>query len=513
MDPAETMQAVIQSKGMQPERSVRRNTRWLRFAMLVWLLSMLVVQGGGAPSAQRRQTQLDWESGSLKLTATDVVRSVRAYLSDANDMRRYYAYASALLGRPYYGYYVRSAESWQQQFRAGTKPPSDDSALVVPMRPLVPYRDYLIEYPPGVLLVTVPPALLLPSGDYGDAYDLLFLIEMIVTMGVSIQLALRLRRHLPKLARSELRFDAAMWWACAIGCFALGTVVTHRFDPVVALLLVGLALAVFDSRWFLSGVLLSLATICKGVPLLLAPLWLWFLWVRTAEQTEAERFSALGRVVLGGLLCGLAFVIPLYVSSGLSMLDALRYHGERPLQLESTGAALLGTLQALYPGTLRSTVSYGSANVVTIGSSLIGLEWLLLRMQGPAVLAGLIGTLSYCSYRRRSMDSLNQEAMTAELVLRSVCLLMVVFMVSGRVFSPQYLTWIIPLGIFLSLRVSTGLTALFLLLLALSQIIVSALGGPMLQIRAWAFGILLARNLLLFVWGVRLLRARISRAS
>ncbi|HND13037.1 MAG TPA: hypothetical protein PLY80_21500, partial [Pseudomonadota bacterium] len=65
MDPAETMQAVIQSKGMQPERSVRRNTRWLRFAMLVWLLSMLVVQGGGAPSAQRRQTQLDWESGAL----------------------------------------------------------------------------------------------------------------------------------------------------------------------------------------------------------------------------------------------------------------------------------------------------------------------------------------------------------------------------------------------------------------------------------------------------------------
>lgn len=482
----------------------------LRIALGVWLVLLLIGQGLGADTVMRKQTERDWNAHALTFSPYDVWRSVRTFLSDCDDMRRYYAYANALLGKPYYRYFVRSSDSWREEFHTGKPTIPNDNTLVVPDKPILPYRDYLVEYPPGVFLATLPPALLLPAGDFGDAYVRLFTLEMSIFLAASTILTLRLRRFLPRPGGLYGPPTAWMWLLSGVGIFCLGTAAAHRFDPVVAFLLLAVALAVFEERFTLSGALLALAVICKGIPLLLAPVWLLFLSANAQRSGQKMPWVSVGRVALGGLLTGLAFVLPLYHFTGLSMLEALRYHADRPLQVESTGSAILGTLQVLLPGTLRSTFSFGSHNIVVVGETLFGLQTLFLRMHGPVMIIGLGAMLGYAWLRQRSWVGNDVAPRLAELTLRLLCGVLVLYMVSGRVFSPQYLTWVLPLALFLSLRVSRWMTAVFLIALTLTHIICRALGGAFWDCRPWAFAILLVRNTLLFGWCVALLTARIS---
>lgn len=487
-----------------PSIGAKDSRRRYFLALAFWLISMLIGQGLGAGRELREQVEKEWNAGQLSLSVRNVWRSVRTYFSDSDDIRRYYSYTNALLCKPYHRYYVKTSESWRDEFKLGKNLGSKDTTLVIPDRPLIPYRDYLVEYPPGVFLVTIPPALLLPGGDHGDAYTKLFIAEMVILLAAATALVLRLLRRLGGPDAPPNPTATAMWFVSGLGYFCLGTAAAHRFDPLVAFLLIATAWSAFEQSWVLFGVLLALAIVSKGIPLLVAPVWLFYVFASSYVDNEKRPWPSIGKALLGGVLCVLPFVILLYYYTGLSILDALRYHADRPLQVESTGSAILGTLQAVVPGTLRTEFSFGSHNVVASGDRLAGLQWVLLRMQGPVVLLGL-ATLLFLTWQRTKQSSPSERQMLlSELTLRVVCVVLVLYMVSGRVFSPQYLTWIVPLGLFLSLRVSQRLATVLLVTLLLTQMIWRGLGSSFEVLRPWAFFVLLVRNSMLLGWGLGL---------
>ena len=489
-------------------------------AFLLWLASVCVIQCSGAPFALKKQVDRAWRQDRQPTNLLGLSDMVRSYLHDAGDMHRYYAYANAMLGKPHYAYYVRSTTSWKREFLTGRQTHHNETALRDPKAPQVPYRDYLVEYPPGAFLALLPAAWVLPPGDYGDDYVRLFVALMIACLGAAFLGVLRLRPWLsaeqaaglsPKpsepayppaqILQPHGALDprpSALWLWAALGCFGLGTCLAHRFDPVVALLLVGMSWAALALRpvWFAS--LFSLAVVCKGVPLLVAPLWFLLFYGQTQAWPRNRRVALFGQIVLCGVLWGLLFAIPVFCTSGLALFDAFRYHGERPLQLESTGAAVLGVLQLFYPGLLLSESGYGSSNVRLIEPDLFWLEQLFLRLQGPVVCLGLLGAMAKLL---RGMRRWSQAAF-AEQTLRGVCLVLVLYMVSGRVFSPQYLTWILPLGLFLSLRVNAWLTSLFVVILVLSQLLWQVIGLAGLDV--WKMSLLLSRNVGLALWALAL---------
>ena len=115
----------------------------------------------GTPSLANRPVA---RRGGLGADAGDGIRALRAIGTDDNDIQRYHAYANAVLGLPYQAIYVRPLEGWKVE-EAPIDPkvdPADPEAVppVVPSRPLVPYRDFLVEYPPGFFLFAIPPALI-----------------------------------------------------------------------------------------------------------------------------------------------------------------------------------------------------------------------------------------------------------------------------------------------------------------------------------------------------------------
>lgn len=121
-----TQQVVSPQSSREPTPNPSRSLRW---ALAAWILGMVLIQGLGASTKDRLAAERDYFAGTLGHRPADIVRAVRAYLADANDMRRYYAYANAFLGKPYYAYYVRSAASWNAEFRSGEPPQKEDGTL------------------------------------------------------------------------------------------------------------------------------------------------------------------------------------------------------------------------------------------------------------------------------------------------------------------------------------------------------------------------------------------------
>jgi hypothetical protein len=311
------------------------------------------------------------------------------------------------------------------------------------------------------------------------AYQLLFACLMALCLSLALIVAQRLTGSL-----------AVPLWAAA-GMFALGSFSTHRFDAAVALLLVLLLWAALERRAASFGFLLGLAILTKLVPILIAPLWLMDVVRRRARSELVIGAAALLVTVLAGWL-------PAWLGAGSGVFDALAYQARRPLEIESTAAAILGVAHGAFGTPLENYYSFGSLNVRGAGAALLG-------TLSNLALGAALGSIYVAAWRRLATDR------HLALLQGSVAVL-VALMLFGKVFSPQYLIWIVPLGVALSLRgqppTLRGRSAvlLFLGVLVLTQLIYPVSYAALENLRPWACALVLLRTALLGAWAWRTLR-------
>src|SRR5262249_15170145 len=163
------------------------------------------------------------------------------------------------------------------------------------------------------------------------------------------------------------------------------------------------------------------------------------------------------------------------------LFESVRYHGARPLQVESTWGALLLVASPIVE--TQTVHTFGSLNVISdldeplrvVASALPIVAWLALVIHAA----------------RTNAD--------ATRTIRLVAVALVAYMVLGKVLSPQYITWLIPIGIVATLTAGRAERRLFIAALALTQLIY-----PFLYAAPWVwegspiFGIVvLARNAVL----------------
>ena len=96
-------------------------------------------------------------------------------------------------------------------------------------QPLLPYRDFQVEYPPGFFLAVLPPALLTRSE---RSYTILFQAWMAMLLTLA---ALVCRRIAVYLGRAPTLVDIVLW--TTVAGLAVGKVTVQRYDALVALLL------------------------------------------------------------------------------------------------------------------------------------------------------------------------------------------------------------------------------------------------------------------------------------
>jgi hypothetical protein len=277
----------------------------------------------------------------------------------------------------------------------------------------VPYRDFGLEYPPAALPVFVLPALA-READYSSAFELLMwacAVAAIVALGIA----------LAAVDASSPRLYAAIGFL-ALAPLALGTVILSRYDFWPGALAIG-AVAAFVSRKERLGFgLLGLAVAAKIYPLVLLPLAL--VWTARRRGTR-ELWIGLGCLVGVLALC----FVPFLVLSAGGMAHSVGTQLGRPLQIESLGASLLLAAEqlGLYDATVES--SHGSQNLA--GSLPDTLAALLTAFQLVAV--GMVWAVFAARDRGREGLLAGSAAAVAALVAL------------GKVLSPQFLIWLLPL--------------------------------------------------------------------
>jgi uncharacterized membrane protein len=275
----------------------------------------------------------------------------------------------------------------------------------------VPYRDIRPEYPPGALPAFVLPALL---SDDEEQYRNLFEWLMAACGAALVILTAVALRGL----RATRRRTVAVLAVTAAFPLLLGSVVLTRFDLWPAALVAGALAALLHDRHRVGFGLLGAAIAVKLYPAVLVPLAVAYVWRR-----DGRREALVGVGVLAGVLA-LAVVPFLAVAPG-GLADSVGHQLSRPLQIESLGSALYLAAHHLVGLDVEMRSGHGSQN---------------LHATGTAVTAFLLTVLQLAAL---AWTWLRRPSSPEELVRWSATALVAVVAL-GKVFSPQFLVWLVP---------------------------------------------------------------------
>lgn len=283
----------------------------------------------------------------------------------------------------------------------------------------VPYADFHLEYPPlaaGVFwLAGVVP------GQYESAFGILMLAFLCATVVGVIELA--------RAIGLDRRRQAIAGALVALSPLMIGDIAETRFDMALAALVVWTLWAAATERWRLAWGLLAAATLVKLVPLALAPVLV--IWQRHRVGTRPAL-----RGLAGSLATVAVVMLPFVIMSASGTWEMVRYHLDRPLQVESTGAAYLMVLHALADVPLTIDTSYGSQGLEGGGPRAIAI---LLTAALVMVIVAIAWTFWLGLHRARTPGD-------ARLMVAASAATVVALLVCGKVLSPQFMLWLLPVG-------------------------------------------------------------------
>ena len=340
----------------------------------------------------------------------------------------------------------------------------------------LPYRDFRPEYPPGALTAFAAPALLSDDEDgFRSAFEWLM-----AAFGIACVLLAAIA--LAGLRAGRERVGVALGLTA---CFPLllGPVVLTRFDLYPAALVAGALAALVHGRDRLGLGLLGAAVAVKLYPVVLVPVALGYVW-RSRGRREALVCLGVAATVVA------AVFLPFLLLAPDGVAHSIGRQLSRPLQLESLGAALYLAAHHLVGLDVEMRSGHGSQNLHATGTAF------------TAVLLGLaqLGVLAWIWLRRPG---------SAEELVRWTAAALVAFVALGKVLSPQFLIWLVPL-----VPLVAGARGLRAAVLLATALVLTQLWFPA---RYWELarelaplpsGLVLARDLVLVALLVVLLRGR-----
>jgi hypothetical protein len=266
----------------------------------------------------------------------------------------------------------------------------------------LPYRDFSVVYPPGGLPVLLAPAYAVSAGDI-PGYQKWFAREMAVSGLLCLLFVLA--------ARPPARAVAFV----AVSPLLIGSIVLSRFDLLAAALVAGAVAALLRDRHELGFVALGAAFAVKLFAIVVLPVAIVWTLRRTGRRS-------LGRAVASWLIVVAAAFGPFLILASDGLRASLKDQASRAIQIESLPGTVLMTLG--HPAEIVSlgAVSLAGHHTVVIASTVIEI----------AVLFGL-----WLGFERGEPEP--------DRLVRYFAACVCAFVALGKVFSPQYLIWLVPL--------------------------------------------------------------------
>lgn len=334
-----------------------------------------------------------------------------------------------------------------------------------------PYLNFSVEYPPLALLPIT--AAELANRLIGQMnFDSFRLYHSLIYLLMEVAFFAFLR----KLQKAG-KISQASVWLYIFGGLILGDLLYDRLDLIFAMTLAMSIYWMSEKNFLKAAAFIYMGIFFKLVSVVLLPLLL--ILIISSEKEFKEKAQQLGMITA----MGLALILICQGLFGNSYLNFLSYHIARGIQIESLWATLAFVVSPIY---LKA--DYGAIHLYYASP-----QFLMLTMVAPIL--ALSFTYTTIWLRRAQLNSSS--------VRNWSFLITLIFIVFGKVFSPQFMIWLLciyPLGENACSHTQRALN--YTVMIATMSITWYCYRnyGDLLKLDMVAWCSLLARNLSLLTW-------------
>jgi uncharacterized membrane protein len=345
----------------------------------------------------------------------------------------------------------------------------------------LPYRDFVLEYPPLALVFFTVPRLL---GESFRWYYVWFQTEVVAAdLIVVATLYYAARKWDLRPVRVLAEYSLVV--------LAIGPIALHQFDLFAAMFLLLAIVAFASGRATASAVFLALGVMTKVYPLLIAPLFVLIEWRR-------GRVRELLRPVAAFIVTCVTVTTPWLVLAPRSLAVFFRYHADRGIHIDSAYGTIALAARSLAGTTATVVFRFASWNVAgPLPDALARIStWILL----------LTVSVVYAVIDRRIRTAPDRSS-GVEFMATAVTLVIAAALPASKVLSPQYLVWLAPT---LPLIESRGRRTILLIFAAtgvLTYFMYPLYYSDFLARYDWAIGAMLVRNALLVILAIAIAKS------
>jgi hypothetical protein len=274
----------------------------------------------------------------------------------------------------------------------------------------IPYADFSWEYPPAALPAMMPPALLTwPLPELSLVPYTIAWVVMVLGLDALIT------RSLIRRSGGALSHPALQLWI--VGLPLLGVLAWSRFDIFPAAAALAAVVYAGSQRERRAGVAVGLGAALKLWPAILAPI------QRTRRAAVIATGVAAGTVAA---IAGITFALT--GSTGFSQV--LGYQSDRGLQIESLAGLPLVWLHHFGVDGYTTKFAFGAWEIHGPGAETMASIATILFIAG-------LGLIGLAHWRLMKVDAGRRG------VALSAVALLLVSLVTNKVFSPQYVLWLL----------------------------------------------------------------------
>ena len=337
----------------------------------------------------------------------------------------------------------------------------------------IPYRDFSLEYPPLALIFFIIPRLF---ADGWPLFSILYQVEVMVFAIIGAAVIYKIARRLGKPSWKLLL-------PYVIGILAIGPITGQQYDMFPAVLMLLSLYFFWTGKHKTSWLFLALGTLTKIYPFVIAPIYLIYYW-------KNRQFKPLVSGILVFATACLIVLLPFLVISPSSLLSLVNYHSQRGLQIESSYSSILLIADKLGLTSIKLSFNYGSWN---LGGTVAAL-WSKYSIYVMGL--GLLAAYGFI-YRQIKIGKSQFTRLGAYCVL-----VITVLLITSKIFSPQYIIWLLPAVVLVLNRWKSTITLLFITIGVLTYLIFPLYYLDLVYLKPFGVVLLFVRDLFLLILGI-----------